>query len=63
MREDWFSKYPLDSLVFDTPHISKYFNTANWKEKKLDVPHPCPENYVMFHNRIGKYRGNLAFPN
>lgn len=24
MREDWFKTYPLDSLIFDTPNLSKY---------------------------------------
>jgi broad specificity phosphatase PhoE len=62
MREDWFGKYPLDSLIFDTPHLAKYVSPAGWKQEELDQPHPCPENYVMFHNRIGKYRSKLAFP-
>lgn len=62
MREDWFSSYPLNSLIFDTPNIEKYVKRENWKEEKLENPHPCPENYVMFHNRIGKYREKLTFP-
>jgi broad specificity phosphatase PhoE len=62
MREDWFPTYPLDSLIFDTAHIAKYVDRRGWKEVKLDQPHPCPENYVLFHNRIGKYREKLTFP-
>lgn len=62
MREDWFKSYPLDSLIFDSPNLTKYVSSNNWKEEKLEQPHPCPENYVMFHNRIGKYRTKLAYP-
>ena len=62
MREDWFSHYPLNSLIFDSQNRQKYINMESWKQKKLDNSHNFPENYVMFHNRIGKYRSKLAFP-
>lgn len=35
MREDWFSSYPLNSLIFDTPNLEKYIKRESWKEVKL----------------------------
>ncbi len=62
MREDWFSKYPLDDLIFDSVHAPKYLRIEDWQEEPADRKYPCPENYVMFHRRIGEYRKGLSFP-
>jgi hypothetical protein len=35
MREDWFNKYPLDSLIFDSPNFQKYVSSGGWREEKL----------------------------
>ena len=32
MREDWFKKYPLDDLIFDSGHAGKYVRMGEWEE-------------------------------
>ena len=62
MREDWFKKYPLDDLIFDSGHAGKYVRMGEWEEEPAERRYECPENYVMFHRRIGEYRKGLKFP-
>jgi hypothetical protein len=63
MREDWFSEYPLRSkLIFDSQHGPKYLTVGQWKEQPLEGDLPFPENYVMFHERIGRFKRKTGFP-
>ena len=52
MREDWF----------DSGHAGKYVRMGEWEEEPAEKRYECPENYVMFHRRIGDYRKGLKFP-
>lgn len=56
MREDWFKNYPLENLIFDGEHRDKYIDAKLWEEEPLQAKFPFPENYVLFHERMGKYK-------
>lgn len=62
MREDWFKEYPLKSLIYDGEYRSKYIRSKSWREEPMEGRFPFPENYVMFHERMSKYKSNLKFP-
>ena len=63
MREDWFAEYPLKSkLIVDSEHRPKYLSSKQWKELELEHDLPFPENYVMFHERISRFKRRTGFP-
>ena len=49
-------------MIFDGEYRGKYIDQHRWKENKLEKKLPCPENYVMFHERIGRYKDEIEFP-
>jgi broad specificity phosphatase PhoE len=52
----------LHKLIYDGDHKEKYIKKDSWNELALEEPLPFPENYVMFHERIGRYKDKLVFP-
>ena len=41
MREDWFSEYPLENLIFDGEFKGKYIE-GKWVEEQLEKSLPFP---------------------
>lgn len=62
MREDWFKEYPVHNLIFDGVHRQQYIREDSWKVVQSKIYLPFPENYVMFHKRVGQYKDKLKFP-
>lgn len=56
MREDWYKDYPLENLIFDGEFKAKYISAEKWKEEELKGKLPFPENYVLFHERMSKFK-------
>lgn len=64
LREDWYSEYPMDKLIYHTDHLNKYLDTVPtftdvYKQSKYK---DFPENYIKFHLRVSNFKKQLKFP-
>ena len=62
LREDWFTEFPLNNLIFKTQFLEKYASQLKLKDCSPKIEIPFPENYVKFHARVQDFKKSLKFP-